>query len=250
MSDPTKANIYWPFNQIDKIIDVVTDTVTIAAPASSGSGTTTLTKNYAHGFGDSAYFQGVFTSDTATYNDFGAQTPRLTTPGEPVLQTLDCNANVSVTNLNVTLTDYYDFVNSVGVGYTVTYKVYLLAKNTMAVPVQPLTTGSKAQFDSRYNYQKIFKQDTIALIVAAGATGSVSVTHGLGYIPKVRAFWFNSGSSICHPINYSPQLGDSGGIDSIQVEITSTTLTFFSDQSSFLSLGINGTVEYRIYYES
>lgn len=243
-------NMMVPAYANDKIIGSFTDTVAISAPT-AGGGYTTVTTSYAHGFSDSAYFQGIFSSDGGiSWNDFGAQIPNLTTPTQPVFQTLDCNATVDTTNLNVTITNYYDYVNSVGTSYTVTYKVYLLAKNSMTYPITPLSINNPIQYASKYNYQKIVDQGTVNLTVASGATGSAVVTHNLNVIPDVRAFWFNSGSSTCYPISYSAGNVSGSGTDSIQVEITTTNVTFYSDQGSFLAVGIDGSIDYRIYYES
>lgn len=244
--NPAALHLIVPDYPLDQIIGYFTGTVTVAA--SSGS-PVQVTTSIPHDFGDSCYFQGVFTTDGgATFNDFGAETPNLTTPTNPVLSTFDCNATTDTTNVNIIMTNFFDTLHGTSVPVTATYKIYLLAKNTMAQPVTPLPTNQKLSFSSKFNFQQIAHKDTLNLNVASGATGSASFIHNLGYVPVVRAFLFETASpTICKPIIYSPGIGIQGGIDSIQVQLTSTTLTFFTDQGSFLSLGLNASIEYRIY---
>lgn len=250
MTDP--RNFLFNSNyEIDKIIGIVEGTTTINAPINI-SGPTSIIIKQPHGFDDSCYFAGIFSSDNSTYNDFGSQTPNLKSPSEPVFQTLDCNATVDKVNINITVTNYYDFVNSVGTSYpNVNYKVALIAKNTMTVPITPLPVNEKVAFSTEFNYLKIFNKDSTTLNVASGDVGSTVIFHGLGYIPRVKAFFFdNATPDVCRPINYTPSLVSGSGIDSPQVQIDEQKVTFFSDQSNFDSLGINGSIEYRIYYDS
>jgi len=248
MSSPTNASMLWPTYQIDKIVGIFTGTVFIAAPTSA-QGNILSTTSKAHGLGDSAYFQGIFTTDGGTtWNDFGAQTPNLAAPN-PQFQTVDAEAIVDTTNVNIYINNYYDLAHSTSSAVTVTYKIYLLAKNTMAVPVNTITTNQKAQFDSRYNYQKIALQGTTAISVASGASSGVSVTHNLGYIPKIKAFFLpSSAPTTVYALNYI--ITPPSGAPDIYAEITTTTVTFASDQTGFGAPGVAGNIEWRIYYES
>lgn len=235
MTDP--RNFY--FNSaydVDKIIGVFTNTFAIAP-----SGSTPLIDVKAHGFGDSTYFQGIFTTDNGiTWNDFGAQTPNLSNPSAPVFQTVDVEAMVDTTNVNVYMT------NSTAATITLTYKIYLLAKNIMAKPIVPLNINQLLFFDSNFNYQKIALEGNVTFSVTSGSTGTTIVPHNLGYIPSIRAFFFPginqcfSFSQITIPPTSSPIL---------QAQIDSTNLTFFSDQSGFSGTNFSGTIEYRIYYD-
>lgn len=237
MIDP--RNFYFHSGyEIDKIIGTFEDTIFIGAPTAL-AGHTTVTTSYAHGFGDSTYFQGVFSTDgDVTTNDFGAQTPNLA-PSFPQFQTLDAAATVDTTNANVTLTNYYDVAHSTSVPFTVHYKIYLLAKNTMSTPVNPLPSAQQRYFNSDFNYQKIAFKGSTTLTVTATHTGSAAVTHGLGYVPTVRAFWLDAATpTVVQAIPFD-----------VEVHLTTTTLTFYSDQTSFGAAGRNGTIEYRIYYD-
>lgn len=233
-----------PDYPLDQIIGIFTGTLSIPAPTLGGQ-TTTTTDVKPYGFGDSCYFQGIFTTNGGTtYNDFGAQTPNLATPTQPVLQTVDCQATSSPTGLTVTVINYYDNVHGAGTAYTLSYKVFLLAKNTMAQPLNPLPTNQKLSFSSQYNFQRIAKKDTLHLTVAAGNTGSVSAIHGLGFIPDIRAFRFNSATpTISRPLasQTAPR------VDTVQAQLTDQLVTFYSDQSSFLASGVNADIQYRLY---
>jgi len=193
----TDAVMDWPLYPIDKIIGYFTDTVTVPAPTAV-SGPTTVTTAYPHGFGDSTYFQGIYTDQFGVrWSDFGAMQPK--NPGAtPTFQTLDLSATVDTTNLNVTAKNYYDVVNSVGVSRTCTYKVYLLAKNSMPLPLEALPMPTNTQYDSRLNYQKIALQGTATLNVAAGTASGVTVNHNLGVVPSARVFMFLAASpTVC-----------------------------------------------------
>jgi hypothetical protein len=247
INNPSAINMVVPEYNIDQIIGVFSNTVNLGVPSAFSQ--TVATDSHAHGFGDSAYFQGIFTTDGSTWNDFGAQTPNLAPPN-PEFQTVDVEAMCDATNINVYLINYYDIAHSVGNAYTITYKIYLMAKNTMANPLTPLKTNQTLYYNSELNYLKSFMQGTVAISVSSGNVGSTIVTHNLGYVPKVRAYFINS-----NQVYATNQVVNaiSGGVPNtapdIEVRITTTTVTFFSDQSGFGAPGINGAVDYRIYLD-
>jgi hypothetical protein len=249
VTNPKALRIIAPEYGLDQIIGVFTGTINIGAPT-SGQGKLSITDVRPHGFGDSCYFQGIFTTDGGvTYNDFGAQTPNLAAPN-PQFQSVDVEAMVDQTNVNVYITNYYDNAHSTSQAYTVTYKIYLLAKNTMALPITPIKTNQKLAYDSRFNFQKIKSQGTVSLAVISGSTGGITVIHNLGYLPKVRSFFspaanpkqvFSINQIKIPPIT-SPIL---------ETRVTNIDVTFFSDQSNPLSgIGFTGTLDYRIYLDS
>ena len=235
---------------IDQIIGVFTQTISIAAPTAV-QGSIQQQYTFSTGFSDSCYFQGIFTQNGGiTYNDFGAQTPNLSAPN-PFFQSIDVEAYTNASTLHVYVTNYYDVVHSTSSSYTVTFKVYLLAKNSMLYPIKPLKTNNKIIYSSENNYQKIFNKGTIAINVASGTSGSTgSITHNLGYIPKVKAFFLpSSAPTNVFALNQviSPALG---GAPEIYANITTSTLYFSSDQSGFGAPGVAGNIEWRIYYDS
>lgn len=239
MIDLSKVQYYSGY-EVDQIIGVFTGSMSVGAPT-SGQGSLSVTHNIPHGFGDSAYFQGIFSVDGgSTWNDFGTQTPYFG-GGLPTFQTADCNASVDTTNASVTAISWYDYTYSRSQAYNFTYKIFMIAKNTMASPITPINITNNVSFSSRYNYQKIAAKGSANLSVAYGTTGSVTVSHSLGYIPKVRAWWFDSGSgTTCRPIYYR----------TAQVKISTTNIVFYID-NTFFGPGITyaGRIEYRIYYD-
>lgn len=241
--DPTKINMAVPAYGLDQIIGIIDETESIGIPTSGAPdfGQKVLTFSFPHEFGDSCYFEGRFTTDGGvTWNDFGAQQPDLSTPGFPVFQTLDCEAMIDSTNVNVTLTNTLNFVTNVGVAYTVHFQIYLIAKNTMANPITPIATTDILAFSSEFNYQKIFLKDTVALNVIAGAVGfSTTTPHTLGYVPKIRAFCVN-GSNQVTKLNQNE----------VEAHLTASGLVFYSDQSGFSQSGISINIEFRIYLDS
>lgn len=245
--NPDAIHMSVPDYRLDNVIAVYSGTIALGAP---GVGSVTeATDTFNHGFGDSVYPVGVFNVDgSAQFNDFGVEIPN-TAPPFPQFQSQGCVAVCTTTQLQVTAYNWYDTAHSSGAAHTISYRVYVLAKNTMAQPITPQSTNQILQYDSSYNYQKILMQGTINLTVPNGSTGSVSVVHGLGYVPKVRAFRFNSGGfSTCVPLN-SPGTPTIPSYIQIVPRISTTSLTLFAD-CSFGVGGVNANIDYRIYLDS
>lgn len=242
---PSKLQIVVPDYPLDQIIGYFTGSVAVG----SGGTPSNTTISIPHGFGDSCYFQGIFSSDNGvTWNDFGTEIP---TPGSPLptFQTIGCNTYTDTTNINII------GINWTGTPVTVLYKLYALAKNTMAAPLNPIPTTQKLSFSSGFNFQRIAFKGTVPLNVPLNTTGSQVVIHNLGYVPIVRAFLFRvSSPTTCLPIIFDADTGLSfasameGGLSSVQVRLTSSSLTFFVDNTSASSSSAIGvTVDYRIY---
>lgn len=233
----------------DQIIGIFTNTLSVAAPTIT-PGYTITTDTKSHGFGDSCYFDGIFSVDGGiTWNEFGTQTPNLTTPGAPVFDTVDCEAYVDTANVNISVTNFYDFTHSKGTTYTLQYKIYLIAKNKMAQPLTSLKTNNILTYNTAQNIQKIFIATTVAINVASGATGfSGAIAHNLGYVPKIRAFFLPTATpATVFPLNQTaippttpPQ---------IEAHITATSLVFFCDSSAGV-FGLVGNIEARVYLDS
>lgn len=246
VTNPSSINMSVPDYTIDQIIGVLTNTIFIGAPSPS-PGEITVTDQKPHNFGDSCYFEGIFTTDGGvTYNDFGAQTPNLAPP-EPQFQTLDVEAVIDTANVNINITNFYDVAHSTSTAYTVTYKIYLIAKNTMAFPIMPLPTNNILLYNSSDNYQKAFLRGTVAINVSGGATGfSNDIIHNLGAIPKIRAYFLPaSNPTTVYGINNPPL-----SAPAIEAHITTTDLVFYSDQGAIAAPGVNGNIEYRVYLDS
>lgn len=246
-TNPKALNMLIPDYTIDNIIGIHTGSFSISAPTSSGV-YTTATNSFSTGFGDTCLFQGVFSTDGGTtWNDFGAMKPNLTTAGEPVLQTVTCygyvesNGTFIATGLN-----YYDNVHSSGTAYTIQYKVAFLAKDNQGA-VTPLATNEILQYDSAYNFQKVFSSGSYT-----NGSSSHTVTHNLGYVPKVRE-WFiptsstsgGSGTVLTIPAGALVTADWFGGYTYIQVNTTQAIFSSVNNGST-----ISGTVIYRIYWDS
>lgn len=247
--DPTAINLAVPDYSIDQIIGVFTNTISLGAPSAS-PGFIKVTDQSPHGFGDSCYFQGIFTTDGGTtWNDFGSQTPNLAAPN-PQFQTVDVEAMVDATNINVYLTNFYDIAHSSSTAYTVTYKLYALAKNKMAVPLKPLPTNYVLPYDTAFNFQKVFKSGTVSFVGTAGGITTATVVHSLGYYPKIRPFYSPTATpqqvfalnQITIPPITSPM---------IEVRIDTNAVTFYTDQTDpFIGTSFSGSIDYRIYLDA
>lgn len=248
-NNPKALNMIIPNYRIDNIIGIKTGSFGISAP-SSISGYTTATQSFTTGFGDNCLFQGIFSTDGVNWNDFGAMQPNLSTPGQPVLDTVTCFGAVSNSGVFTAYgLNYYDNVHSSGSSYTIQYKIAFFAKDNQGT-ITPLSTNEKLQYDSSTNYQKIYKSGSFS-----NGSSTTIIAHNLGYIPKVREWIIPSsntlgaGGTITIPANslVTPDwftmytaTGFGTGIDSNNAYFTS-----ISNGSA-----ISATILYRIYWDS
>ena len=237
--DATKTRIDVPAYGTDKIIGKASGTLSVSAPTGGlGDVTRTATGTHATGFGEACYFRGRFSTDGgSTWNDFGSATPDLS-GGFPNFQTTECIAECSSSGIvTVTATNY-----TVGVAKTVNYEVTFIASNTAGY-IKPLSLGKPTFFTSSVNYLKIAQQGQLPWTTTPGVDQTKTITHGLGYVPKIRAFFRETSSGRIIPITNND----------IQIDnqVTSSTLTFFLDsyRSGFLS-AIAGQIEWRIYLDA
>lgn len=229
---------YTSYFDMDKIIGILSGSISVAAPT-AGQVVLTGTTTHDTGFGETCYFQGIFSVDGGTtWNDFAAMTPNLSVPGMPVFQTQNCDCYMVGGVITVSADNYYNFVSASSAAKTFLYKIALFAKNAQGT-IQPLTIDETTFFDSRYNYHKIFVQDSISFNSSSGVTKSVTIPHSLGYVPRVRAFFQQTGS----PFKLLPV-----SFYFIEPRVTSTSLTFYLD--GWYATTVNGTIEYRIYLDA
>ena len=235
--DKTAYTSVW---DMDKIIGVASGTFTISAPTPGPP--VTLTTTSPTTFGDSYYFQAIYSTDNgASWNDFGSMIPDLTTPGMPVLQTLDVLGAVGAAGtFNVFASNYYDSVHGVGTAKTVKWKAIYYSKNRQG-SLAPTNIGLSTLFTSvARNYQKIALKDEIPFDLTSGVAKSITLTHGLGYVPFVRAFY--------------TQTSPATRIDSlwlgyrVETQITETTLSFVL-VAALSTVTVTGNIEFRVYYD-
>lgn len=246
-------NVYMsaPAYKVDQIIGIKTGSFSIAA-ATLGSQEKFATDTFDTGFGDSCFFQGIFSTDSgASWNDFGVYRPNLTTPGQPVLQTTTCYGIVSPTGVFTAAgVNWWDIVHATSSVYTIQYKVAFIAKDTQGA-ITPITTNETVYYSSRYNYQKYLPSLSSSF---SSTTGSTPITHNLGYVPKVRGF-FSPTSTSNNADGISITAGSIVTLDHYQYATNvyvNTTQATFTDVSTSVSprATVNGTVFYRIYIDS
>lgn len=229
---------YTTLFETDKIIGVYTGTISVNGPTALEQ---ILTNSAAHttGFGDSCYFEGIFSIDNGTtWNDFNAYPPDLSTPGMPVFQTYTVYANVSSSGIvTITAENNYDNVHASSTNRTYLYKIYLIAKNDQG-EIEPLTSTIETNFDSRYNYHKIYTQGRVVHNTTSGSTTTTTVSHPLGYVPKVKAWYVTSTGAVYHP----------SGQVFVEVRVSNTSVVFRTDNA--LATTASGYIDYRIYYEN
>lgn len=239
VTQPTKINMAVPEYKIDQIIGIHSGSFSIAAPTFLSS-PTIASDPFTTGFGDTCLFQGIFSTDGGTsWNDFGSYKPNLTTPAQPVLQTVTCKGWVTPSGVfEAYAQNFYDLVHSAGTAYTIDYKVVFLSKDDQSA-ITPIPTAEILNYLSSFNYQKIFKQNRFS----NGGSPKV-VSHNLGYVPKVRAWGtstlggapFPSGSMLSY---------DWFGGSNFNIEVGTSDVTFD------LITGYGTVViDYRIYLDS
>jgi len=246
---------YTSYFDSDKIIGVLSGTFTVSAPSAS-PGYTTNNVTQDTGFGDSCYFQGIFSTDSgSSWNDFGTSVPN-TSSATPVLDTVTCQGFVTTAGIFTAVgKNWYDYLHSSGTAKTILYKVALFSKINQG-SIQPLPTNEENYFDSLYNYHKIYLQDFFAVSTSA----NTSIQHNLGYIPKVRSFFQPTSSSIGIDGIYTVPAGamatldwwtgaGSGASADIQIDTSNAVFTPIQDSSSTPN-GINGTQHYLIYLDA
>lgn len=118
---------------------------------------------------------------------------------------------------------------------TVYYRLYGLEPSTSSATVAPTVGIAANQFvmNTDYNYSKLFMSGT----VSRGSSGTVSVTHGLGYRPQVDT-WYDQGG-------VNRRVNGRSASATVYVEVTTTqviyTVTLFSPQTI--------TMHFRIYLD-
>lgn len=232
---------FYSNDDVDKVIGVASGTIDSPAPTALGQVTNT-TQTFNPGFGDGYYVRGIFSTDSGTsWNDFNVNIPNLTTPAQPVLNTVSAIAAVSQAGiLNVIAVNWYDIVHSTSSNYSVMWKAALIAKNNQG-SISPLPVNEVINFDSRlYNYQKIAFQGEIPVTLTSGSGFTTTVTHNLGYVPRVRAFFQHYTSQ--------EKMTDLWNWTAIETRPTTTDVTFFLEPTNSF-INATGQIEYRIYYD-
>jgi hypothetical protein len=151
---------------------------------------TTATVTIPTGINEKTLFQGVFSIDGGTtWCDFNSnksitlgsvsnlQTQMMYGTSKPGILTLNAD-NWSVTS---------DAVNYSGSAYTFMYKVVLFARaNQGDISAQPVV--QQRNFSSFTNYQKIYRDTVANVSFPAGTASTGTITHDLGYVPKIRSY--------------------------------------------------------------
>jgi len=237
---------YSSYFNTDMVIGVHSGSLSLSAPTLSNS-PTTATDSYVTTFGAVCYFQGIFSSDNGTtWNDFGSYTPNLTTAGQPVLQTVTCRGYVSPTGTFVAVgLNWYDLVHSSGTAKTVLYKVAFFATPTQG-NITPTGTNEEIAYSSLYNSRKIYRGTSFPV----STTQSTSISHPLGYVPKVTSFFVPTNSTSGNEGIVTVPAGSMMTLDwfstDVQVSTTGVTFTTVKDAASG---AIAGMQHYIIYLD-
>lgn len=233
---------------IDQIIGVKTGSFTIGSSTFPIGNPTLATQSIATGFGDTCYFDGIFSTDSGTtWNQFGVHQPQ----AGPTFQTVSCYGYTLGNNLVL------KGINYTSSSYTIQYKVALIAKNNQG-NITPTPTNEILVYNSSANYQKIKTKGSVAFSPVSGVQNSALAMHNLGYIPKVRAFYIPSQSSTSTSLGiFTLPANVITTFDMwapLQIRIDDTTVTFFDDEGNVTPPSPPtvppGTIDYRIYLDA
>jgi len=240
VTDATKINMAVPEYKIDQIIGIHSASFSISAPTPGPGSPATASDPFDTGFGDTCLFQGIFSVDGGTsWNDFGSYKPDLSTPTQPVLQTVTCQGWVTPAGVfEAYAQNFYDIVHATGTAYTVDYKVAFLSKDDQEA-ITPIPTNEVLNYLSSFNYQKIFDGDRFA----NGGVPTV-VSHNLGYVPKVRAWGTSTLGGAPFPTG-SMLSYDWFGDSNFNIKVSTTDVTF----EAITGYG-TVNIDYRIYLDS
>lgn len=107
----------------------------------------------------------------------------------------------------------------------------------------------KLQFYTLFNYQKVAEAGGDTLSIGIGATATKTVTHNLGYIPTVRAFYENEDGWLM-PVVRNQYIDGSSSLQVNPVgQVWLTTTTAVIELTNNGSGSVNTPVYWRIYYD-
>lgn len=233
----------------DLILGTYTGSISVAAPtATTYSQKQSASATVATGIPERTFFQGVFsTNNGSTWVDFNSNVP-VTLGSFANLQTqmmYACSKPnsivINVDNWNKTA----DGINYTASAYMFLYKIVLFAKPGQGdIIPQPVT--QQQNFTSFTNYQKIFKDSIYNFTLPVG-TSTSTITHNLGYIPKLRSYIENFSYA-----DDTAAIYDFGYFVSqyvaFQAYMDTTTIKYFVNNGGISPM--TGTLYTRIYYDA
>ena len=223
--------------KIDQILGTYTGSFISTAPTAGGFSTTDtaiITTNIA----DTTFFQGIYSIDNGTtWNDFCNQ--QLILPPDIFFPFLTVTGKSTSNTFTVKSNNFYNYNTSTGTQYTVLYKVCLIAKPNQGT-ITPQSIGTNTFFKSKFNYQKIAVDGSNSVSIGSSGSGTFTIAHSLGYIPKIRPFFqLNSDSSMNELVNSNL------GTPDISIDNNNVYITLNAPIA-----GLVGTLYTRVYYDA
>lgn len=239
MSDPRNFLFNSAYG-IDKVIDYLTETVTLAPGTSTVSVPTNLS--------ETALFDGYFIVDSSS-NNAPINSQYSLEPGDPVF---GARVSIYVTNNNGVLSIKYS--NSDASSHVVTYYIYLIAKSNQS-PLEPTIGATGFVFNSSFNYLKI-AQDGMTTVSAPSVTTAqvfnsttTTIPHNLGYAPMFRGYTEYS-NKLRAPGSDTSSSDSDGFTPMFSVDSTNLYITIYNIASLVDQPAKDIVCHYRIYYDS
>lgn len=171
-----------PEYKMDQIVDIIEGSFAIGAGVTDGFGFVTAAEASdvkAQLANDFFYIKGLWSHNGgASWQELGMDI--ILGDSANGLRTLTVDANsVNTTGLNVFAT------NSGASGYTITYKVILMARQDQgSIGVTEL--NQPLRYNSKFKYMKIIQEGVVALPTGSSDT---QIPHNLGRIPNILAWY-------------------------------------------------------------
>lgn len=237
--DNTKFSSTYDF---DKIIRYYSGSVYVPAPPATPYQVYNHYENIDTGLDDYCFAIGIFSIDGGTtWNDSGVNQPKYTTGGQPIFQTQSMTASMEKSGeleLHFENWSYYDGVTTTSAAYTFMYRVILIARSEQA-PMDLTEPPYNTILNDYNDYEKIHIDRIDYLPVASSTTGTLTITHGLGYVPLIKSYWTNQ-------LSYTNfQEWDSiAGFRNLEIDDDKVVYTFYApgDDETY-------EVHTRIYYD-
>lgn len=232
----------------DLILGTYTGSFVAAAPATIPFTKTSTNFTINTGISEKTFFLGIFSTDGGTtWVDFNSNIPNISNPSVVALQTQMLYGRSKPNTLVLTADNwsYYNGSTTTSAAYTFQFKVVVYARPDQGnVTPQPVTQS--LNFSTVYNYQKIFRDSVFPFTLPIG-TSTLTLTHNLGYIPKIRGYIDNFSYA-----TDTAALYDFGYFSSqtlFDLYIDTTSVKYFFDNSSGVG-NMTGTIYTRIYFDS
>lgn len=197
---PEKLVYSVPQNRMDQVVDIINGSISVGAGVTDGFGfVTATTAQHLEDSHDGAIYlmKGLWSADGgASWQKIGQFIDVGDSAGGR--RTLQLDVSMFSEDLNGPGGQLeIDATNEGASGYTILYKVLLMARPDQGNKVTTKALVQPLRYSSKQRYMKIAFDDVVTL----PTSGSTIIPHNLGYVPDVSAWMFIKDNSDPNPNN-------------------------------------------------